>query len=168
MRKLNFLKAIVDFVWIMSFITFPALIFTFGYIIFSSDEPLGIPIRLIGVEVAVIDQQTKILLVFITIAALLIVYSLFLFRKILKSFQRNKIFDLEVIKNFNMIGILMLLSSLFSGIPAFLIKLLKKEASFEMGLNPFVMLFCLGLFFMVLSEVFAIAKKQKEENELTI
>ena len=167
MRKLNILKAIVDFVWIMSFITIPPLIALFGFILISN-EPIGIPIKLNGVEISVVDQQTKILLVFIILAALLILYSIFLFRKILRSFQRKQIFTLEVIKNFNVIGILLLFSSLLSGIPAFILKLLKKEAGFEMGLNPFVMLFCLGLFFMVLSEVFMIAKTQKEENELTI
>lgn len=167
MRKLNILKTIIDFVWIMSFITIPALV-TFFFYVLISDESLGIPITLNGVEVEVIDLPTKILLFFIIIAALLILYCLFLFRKILKAFQKTKIFDLEVIKNLNTIGMLLLISALFSGVPAFLVKLLKKEASFEMGLNPFVMLFCLGLFFMVLSEVFTIAKKQKEENELTI
>ncbi|CAM3573012.1 DUF2975 domain-containing protein [Flavobacterium gelidilacus] len=167
MRKLNFLKAIVDFVWIMSFITIPPLVALFGFILIS-DEPLGIPIKMNGVEVTVVDQQTKFFLVFVVLAALLILYSLFLFRKILGSFQKTKIFEVEVIKNFNTIGVLLLISSLLSGVPAFIIAFLKKEASFEMGLNPFVMLVCLGLFFMVLSEVFTIAKKQKEENELTI
>ena len=167
MRKLNILKAIVDFVWIMSFITIPALLTFFGYILLSK-EPIGIPITLNGVEVEVIDLQTKTLLLFIILAALLILYCLFLFRKILRDFQKRKIFDLEVIKNLNTIGISLLISALFTGIPAFLIKIIKKEASFEMGLNSYVMLFCLGLFFMVLSEVFTIAKKQKEENELTI
>lgn len=167
MKKLNFLKAIVDFVWIMSFITFSALIFLFGYIIFSN-ESIGLPIKLNGIEIEVIDQKTKILLVFIILAAILILYSLYLFKKILKSFQRTKIFDIEVIKNFNTIGVLLIVSSITSGVPAFLIKLQKKGASFELGLNPFVMLFSLGLFFMVLSEVFTVAKKQKDENELTI
>jgi hypothetical protein len=167
MRKLNILKAIVDFVWIMSFIAIPLLILFLGYVLIN-DEPFGIPVNINGIEVAVVDLQSKILLICITLAALLIVFCLFLFKKILRSFQRNKIFDLEVIKNFNMIGILLLISSLLSGVPAFIIKFLKKEVSLEMGLNPFVMLFCLGLFFMVLSEVFTVAKKQKEENELTI
>lgn len=167
MKKLNILKAIVDFVWIMSFISIPLLILFLGYVLIS-DEPLDIPIKLNGVEIIVIDIQTKILLVCIVLSALLILYSLYIFRKLLNSFQRRRIFDLEVIKNFNMIGILLLISSLLSGVPAFIIKLLKREVSLDMGLNPFVMLFCLGLFFMVLSEVFLIAKTQKEENELTI
>ena len=96
------------------------------------------------------------------------IYGLYLFRKILLSFQKLKIFDLKVIKNFNKIGILILIASLLSGIPAFIVKLLQREASIEIGLNPLVLLFCLGLFFMVLSEVFMIAKIQKEENDLTV
>ena len=81
MKKLNILKAIVDFVWIMSFITIPPLVALFGFILIS-DEPFGIPIKLNGVEVTVVDQQTKFLLVFIVLASLLILYSLFLFKKI--------------------------------------------------------------------------------------
>ena len=167
MRKLNILKAIVDFICIMSFIAIPPLIFLFGHVLIV-DELIGSPIKLNGVEINVIDQQTKILLVFIVLAALLMIYGLYLFRKILLSFQKLKIFDLEVIKNFNKIGILILIASLLSGIPAFIVKLLQREASIEIGLNPFVLLFCLGLFFMVLSEVFMIAKIQKEENDLTV
>ena len=138
MRKLNILKAIVDFVWIMSFIAIPLLILFLGYVLIN-DEPFGIPININGIEVAVVDQQTKILLVFIVLAALLIIYSLYLFRKILLSFQKLKIFDLEVIKNFNRIGILLLVSALLSGVPAFIVKFLKREVSLEIGLNPFIL-----------------------------
>ena len=137
MRKLNILKAIVDFVWIMTIITILPIITFLGYIFFN-DEPLGIPITLNGVEIDVVDLKTKVLLIFIALAVLQVVYSLFLFRKILRSFQKLKIFDLEVIKNLNTIGILLLISALFSGVPAFLIKLLKKGVSFELGLNPFI------------------------------
>lgn len=167
MRKLNILKAIVDFVCIISYITIPVLIFFLGHIIISN-EPLGMPININGVEVEVVDFKTKILLSLLIISGLLIVYCLFLFKKVLALFQKTKIFELDVIKKFNLIGILLLISALLSGIPAFIIKLLNKKLALEMGLNPFVMLFSLGLFFMVLSEVFSIAKKQKEENELTI
>lgn len=42
------------------------------------------------------------------------------------------------------------------------------EIKLELGLNGFILMIALGLFFMILSELFQIAKKQKEENELTI
>ena len=62
MRKLNILKAIVDFVWIMSFIAIPLLILFLGYVLIN-DEPFGIPININGIEVAVVDLQSKILLI---------------------------------------------------------------------------------------------------------
>jgi hypothetical protein len=167
MRKLNFLKAIVDFICIMSYITIPLLVLFLGYL-FISDDPIGIPININGTEVTVVDLQSKILMVFIVVSYLLIIYSLFLFRKILRFFQRTEIFNIEVIKSFNSIGVLLFISAFTSGIPSFILKFMKTEINFEIGLNPFVMLLSLGLFFMVLSEVFTISKKQKEENELTI
>ncbi|WP_338409062.1 DUF2975 domain-containing protein [uncultured Flavobacterium sp.] len=167
MRKLNFLKAIIDFICIINYLTVPILVMFLGFVVISS-EPLGVPITINGIEVNVISIQTKVLLIFMTFAALLIVYCLFLFRNILRLFQRVKIFDLEVIKSFHVIGVLLLISAFLAGVPSFVIRVLKKEVNLEIGVNPFVILFCLGLFFMVLSEVFIIAKKQKEENELTI
>ena len=37
MKKLNFLKAIVDFVWIMAMITIPIILFLSGFIVFSNE-----------------------------------------------------------------------------------------------------------------------------------
>jgi len=42
------------------------------------------------------------------------------------------------------------------------------EFGIDIGFGPFVYLLALGLFFTVLSEVFTIAKRIKEENDLTI
>ncbi|MEZ4853243.1 DUF2975 domain-containing protein [Flavobacterium sp.] len=167
MRKLNFLKTIVDFVWIMTIIAAPFLILFLGFVIID-DKPLGMTLKINGVELNVVDLKTKILLLFLIISSIMIVYSLFLFRKILRLFQIKKIFDSEVINNFNKIGILLMLSSFTVGIPNLLIQIMNKSTSLDLGMNPYVMIFCLGLFFLVLKEVFTIAKNQKEENELTI
>ena len=167
MKKLNFLKAIVDWTFLMSCFSIPLLIFYTGLILIDND-PSEIGINISGTEIIAVDLQSKLLLVFLSISCLLIIYCLFLFRKTLRLFQKAKIFDLEVIKKFNTIGILLMISALGSGIPAFILKFINRKVGFEIGLNPYVMLFSLGLFFMVLSEVFTIAKKQKEENELTV
>ncbi|WP_414692206.1 DUF2975 domain-containing protein [Olleya sp. UBA1516] len=37
-----------------------------------------------------------------------------------------------------------------------------------MGFSSFLIMLCFGLFFMVLSEVFKVAKYTKQENDLTI
>jgi hypothetical protein len=167
MRKLNLLKAIVDFVCIMSFIAIPILLVFIG-IVFISNEYLNIPIKMNGLEVNITDINSKILFLFLILSSLLLIYGLFLFRKVLRLFQQKRIFDFEVINGFKKIGFTLVISSLLSGIPDFILKIINGKATLEIGLSSFVMIFCLGLFFLVLSEVFTIAKNQKEENELTI
>ena len=46
--------------------------------------------------------------------------------------------------------------------------ILTSQFKVYVGISPQIMITCLGLFFMVLSEVFKIAKAAKEENELTV
>lgn len=166
MRKLNFLKGIVDFVWITILITIPFLLFFVGMVLFSN-EPLDIPIEINGTTLEVVDLKSKLIFVFLIISASLIVYGLFLFRKLLRLFQLRIIFDEEVVVLLKRLGFAITLSALLGGIPNFVSELLEKTILLSLGLNPFVMLFSLGLFFLVLSEVFVIAKHLKEENDLT-
>lgn len=103
------------------------------------------------------------------IAYLTLVYALHLFRKILRYFQKELLFDPYVIKTLNIIGIIFLVTSFIDSGIGFLYKLVQqKSMNLEYGLNSFIILFTLGLFFMILSEVFKIAKATEEENELTI
>ena len=88
MKKLNLLKGIVDFVWIMSLISIPFLIVFLAYVLISN-EPLGMPIKINGTELNVIDLNSKIILFFLMISSALLLYSLFLFRKILRFFQKR-------------------------------------------------------------------------------
>jgi hypothetical protein len=54
-------------------------------------------------------------------------------------------------------------------VPSFLYRLLyKSKFEIDLSFSPFILTLALGLFFMVLSEVFKIARTAKEENELTI
>lgn len=90
MKKLNLLKCIVDFVWIMSLISIPFLIVFLAYVLISN-EPLGMPIKINGTELNVIDLNSKIILFFLMISSALLLYSLFLFRKILRFSKKNNI-----------------------------------------------------------------------------
>ncbi len=167
MKKLNFLKAIVDFVWFMALISITFLIFFIGYLLFSK-KPIDFPIEMNGIEITVLDLNAKLALFFATASYIIILYSLFLFRKLLRLFQLKIIFDKATIFYLNRIGGLFIISGLLSGIPAFFFKLVKREVKLEIGSDSFLYLISLGLFFMVLSEVFKIAKTMKEENELTV
>lgn len=166
MRKLNFLKGIVEFVWITMLITIPFLLFFIVMVLIDS-EPLDVPIKVNGTILEVVDLRTKVLFGFLCISASLIIYGLFLFRKLLRLFQLKIIFDLEIVILMKRLGFVIILSALLGGIPNFILEIVKNNISLSLGLNPFVLLFSLGLFFLVLSEVFVIAKHLKEENDLT-
>ena len=166
MRKLNFLKGIVEFVWITMLITIPFLLFFIVMVVIDS-EPLDVPIKVNGTILEVVDLRTKVLFGFLCISASLIIYGLFLFRKLLRLFQLKIIFDLEIVILMKRLGFVIILSALLGGIPNFILEIVKNNISLSLGLNPFVLLFSLGLFFLVLSEVFVIAKHLKEENDLT-
>jgi hypothetical protein len=91
------------------------------------------------------------------------------FRKTLRYFQKVKPFHDEVIANFYKIGYLLTGIGLGSSVLFFLMRILfENKFKIHLGLSPYLMLVCLGLFFMVLSEVFKVAKHAKEENELTV
>jgi hypothetical protein len=167
MKKLNFLKAIVDFVWIMALISIPFLVFFIGYLLVSK-ETFDIPIKMNGIEITILDLNAKLALFIATASYIVIIYSLFLFRKLLHLFQLKIIFDETTIFYLNRIGGLFIISGLLSGIPAFFFKLAEREIKIEIGSDSLLYLISLGLFFMVLSEVFKIAKTMKEENELTV
>ena len=166
MRKLNFLKGIVDFVWITMLIMIPFLLFFIVMVVIDS-EPLDVPIKVNGTILEVVDLRTKVLFGFLCISASLIIYGLFLFRKLLRLFQLKIIFDLEIVILMKRLGFVIILSALLGGIPNFILEIVKNNISLSLGLNSFVLLFSLGLFFLVLSEVFVIAKHLKEENDLT-
>jgi hypothetical protein len=167
MRKLYLLKAIVDFVWIMALITIPFLLIFIGYLLMSN-EPFDIPIKMNGIEITVLDLNAKIVLFFATLSYFVVLYGLYLIKKLLRLFQLKIIFDDKIIFYFNRIGNLFILSGFVSGVPAFFYKIAQGEIKIEIGTNPFLYLISLGLFFTVLAEVFKMGKQLKEENELTI
>ena len=166
MRKLNFLKGIIDFVWIMAMITIPVILFLTGFIVFSN-EPFDVPIKINGAELEVVDLKSKIVLACFMASSLLIIYALYLFKKLLCLFQLKIIFDLQVVQLLNKIGFIFISSALISGVSGFVFNFLKRHVSLSLELNSNVLLFSLGLFFLILSEVFTIAKSLKEENDLT-
>ena len=167
MRKLYLLKAIIDFVWIMAVIFVPFLLIFIGYLLMSN-EPFDIPIKMDGIEITVLDLNAKIVLFFATLSYLVVLYGLYLIKKLLRLFQLKIIFDDKIIFYFNRIGNLFILSGFVSGVPAFFYKIAQGEIKIEIGANPFLYLISLGLFFAVLAEVFKMGKQLKEENDLTV
>lgn len=167
MRKLNILKAITDLLWILSI---PLVLMIIGFSIAVFFVDLGdLNIKINSVNFNSDTLLSKTLLVISALNYLLIIAALYFFKKILNYFIRVKIFEEKVISSFMKMGNLLLVS----GIISFTISMINKvyfeqKISLEFGLNQHLVIICLGLFFLILSEVFKIAKNQKKENDLTI
>lgn len=93
-------------------------------------------------------------------------YSIFLFKQNITSFLNFNFFTDRAIKNFKTMGIIYILGNIITSliIPSFE-QHIKVDLGFDNNLLNFPLNgLIIGLFFLVLSKVFQIAKNQKEEN----
>jgi hypothetical protein len=167
MRKLSILKAIVDLLWIFSM---PVILVILGFSIAIFFIDLGaLNIEMNSVNFNDNNILTKVLFVVSSINYLLIIAALYFFRKVLNYFIRVKIFEETVIKSFQKIGNLLIISGFISLLISILGKIyFEQKITLEFGINQHLVIICLGLFFLILSEIFKIAKSAKQENDLTI
>jgi hypothetical protein len=167
MKKINVLKWIVNVLWIFSM---PLILLIIGFsiaILFIDLGDLNIEVNTIN-----FDQNnlfSKVLFVISILNYLLIIAALYFFRKVLNHFIRVKIFEGTVITSFKKTGNLLIISGLISLIVSIIGTMyFKEKVSISLGLDQNVVTICLGLFFLILSEIFKIAKSTKQENDLTI
>lgn len=170
MKKLQILKTLLDLFWFFTLISLVGLIFFVPFLLTGNANEIDVKIK--GQQITNADLFSKMVIVLGVIAGILFVYSIYLLRKVVGYFQRREIFHNEVIHNFNLIGKLIIASSLISNGSLFVFNAVKRnhlglDLDFG-GYDSFILSICLGLFFMVISEVFKIAKNMKEENELTV
>jgi Protein of unknown function (DUF2975) len=170
MRKLQILKALLNLFWFFSMLAIVLMLVFIPFMFFKDAILKDIPIKINGEKLLIVDFTTKIILVFEIFAFAIFAFGIYKLRKLLNLFQKKIIFEFENIQLLNQIGICFLATSVFSGIPMIAYQIKYKNINFEIGgsFNSFLFSASLGLFFMVLSEVFKLAKKSKEENELTI
>ena len=167
MRKLIFLKTIVDYVWIMSVIVYPLLIVFIGFALFSN-EPIDIPINISGININATTSFGKIGLVLSMVNFGIVLFAIYNFKALLDNFRKKIIFEENTYQLLDKIGNLVILSASLYLISDLLGFFSKSKIGINLGFGPFLYLMALGLFFKVLSEVFIIGKRIKEDNELTI
>lgn len=167
MRKLNILKAIVDFIWIMSLLFFPFMAFlSISFIL--TDEMIDIPLKITNSEINLTSPFGKIALIISVLNFALLLVALFFFRKLMTNFKKRLIFEDDNQFLFDKIGNLVIISSVIYLVTDFLATSSRAQATIHFGPGPFLYLLGLGIFFKILAEVFKIGKSMKEENELTI
>lgn len=170
MKKLHLLKTFIDIFWFISLIIVAGLIIITPIIFFSS-EPFDIHIKINGEKITVLDIPSKIMIIILLAAAICFVYGIYLLRKLLDLFSKRQIFEELPISLLNKIGKCFLLASVLTSIPTFFYNaVFRNNISLDFGgsFESFLFTASLGLFFMVLSEVFQMGKTIKEENDLTV
>jgi len=167
MKKINILKTIVDLLWIFSM---PVVLIIIGVSFTTFFVDLSdLNIELDTININKNDLFSKILFVISSLNYLLLIVALYFFRKVLTNFVRVRVFEEVVISSFKKIGNLLTFSGFISLIISIIGKIyFEQKVSLEFGLNQHLVIICLGLFFLVLSEIFKIAKNAKQENDLTI
>ncbi len=168
MKKLNVLKNLIDVVWIISCIPSVILLLAISvYMFFDSDI---LKIMNANVDGDINSQGSlKIFVLFFVALMLGAIYCFYLFRKVLRYYQKRKPFDNYVIDTYQRIGKLLFIISILGGVSSFAFNLIfKSEFMINIGFSPFILAACLGLFFMVLSETFVVAKNAKEDSDLSI
>jgi hypothetical protein len=167
MKKINVLKWIVDVLWIFSM---PLILLIIGFsiaILFIDLGDLNMEVNTINFDQN--DLFSKVLFVISILNYVLIIAALYFFRKVLNHFIRVKIFEGTVITSFKKAGNLLAVSGIISLTISMISKIyFEQKISLEFGLNQHIVIICLGLFFLILSEIFKIAKSTKQENDLTI
>lgn len=169
MKKLNILKTLLDLFYFFSLIAIVGVII-FGSMIYFGDEVF--PIKVKGQEITVTDWAGKALIAFVMLSFFCFIYAIYLLREVIMYFVKREIFHDTVILYLNRIGICLIAAALLQNVPLFFYNMIQRNhLGIEFGIGGFDSLLLsigLGLFFMVLSEVFKIAKNLKEENELTV
>ena len=170
MRKLNILKTVLDLFWFFTLFAIIGMLIFIPFYLFSSD--VDIPIKIKGQEISANTILAKIVVIVNVIIGLLFFYSIYLLRKLVGLFQKREIFSDEVVRLFNLIGKLVIASSVMSSISLFIYNAVERNhlgLSLDFGsYDSLLISISLGLFFMVISEIFKIAKNMKEDSDLMI
>lgn len=132
--------------------------------------PGSVPFKINGEPAGAAGAETIVLLFAVAAGFGFFTYALYLFKKVLALFEKKKIFHDDVIKNLNQIGKAIIIGYFIVTV-AYIFHQLLTAKPLELstnGITETLLALGLGLFFMVLSEVFLIAKGLKEENDLTV
>lgn len=164
MRKLKILKSIVDCVLLLLAISL-LLATIFSAIYIMNSEILTIEGKSLFNGIKSTGVLGKIALTIDIINCYILLYSFYNFKILLEHFIEKLIFELETCALLNRIGKLLVYSS-FIDIIADLI--LKTNNDIGLSFSTFIYVLSIGLFFLVLAEVFKMGIILKEENDLTI
>jgi hypothetical protein len=168
MKRLALLKTITVILFILSVI---AMFFAVPFILVVAVMPGRIPFEINGHPANDAGIETVLLMLAIAAGCAFFIYALHLFKKVLELFEKKKIFHEDVVKYFDQIGKAILIGYALCFVSDFFYStLVDNEIEIGIGtdIQSSILTVGLGLFFLVLSDVFLLAKNIKDENDLTV
>ncbi len=151
MRKIYFLRAVLEFMLYFLLLGGVGLLITAPFILTDSDW--DIPIKINGVNNSSFDSvYSKIGLIVSVLSYFLFVYAIYLFKKTVNLFVKGKVFDNQVISNLNRIGKIFIIVTLITNGLEFIFKVTttqKVEIMINSGFDSFLFTISIGLFFII-------------------
>ncbi|KOS07285.1 hypothetical protein AM493_15495 [Flavobacterium akiainvivens] len=168
MKRLSLLKNIVSIFFVLCMV---GLFFGLPLIIMLGLFPEKIPFPIDDRPATEAGLAEILLYLAEYVAMLCFVYALYLFKKTLVLFEKKRIFSVEVIALLNKTGKAIVAGCVIDAVSIIVFDAVVEgsfESSIENMLDSTLLILGLGLFFIVLGDVFAMAKQLKEENDLTV
>ena len=171
MKQPILLKTVLDICFIFLAFTFVASLIGTAVGFYTNEFPINIEIG--GNSAHNPSITTVSLLIIKVVVSGLVLFTIYLLRQLVRNFFKGKLFNNYQIAALNLIGQLIILSTLLGTITDFLSDLLLSDSArlgfyFDFSFGSFWFILALGLFFIYLSKIFDNARKMKEENELTV
>jgi len=170
MKRLETLRILIA---LLFFVSMLGVVFGLPMIIMVALMPDRVPFEIGGNLVSHAHLVESVLLfIVLYVGYCSFTYGVYLLKKLLANFSKRVIFDTSNITLLDQIGKSFIVTAMLWAVPPFFYKIYA-ESRLEIGINfdgfgsP-MFIASLGLFFMVLSEVFLMAKGMKEDADLTI
>jgi len=169
MKRLSLLKRFID---ILRVLLIAGLVIGLPFCLLLLFAPQSVPMDILDVPASDIPTIEVILITTMVASLYFAIVALRLLSNTLVYFRDGYFFESEVALNFNRIGKAIIAGYLISSLPCIVYQTFTTpviiSGSFTDWLTDTLFTLALGLFFIVLSEVFLAAKRMKEENDLTV
>lgn len=164
------LKSVLDFCFICLILIYGVTLVSGVAMIFTNP---GIPFEINGKTVEDLTPAVIVFLIGSLLTSGIFVYVVFLLRKLVRSFFKNKFFTRLQVSLFNLIGQLIVLNSVAEALLDFLANIFLSDemrVEIEIGTtyDSFFFKLAIGLFLMYLARLFENARQLREESELTV
>lgn len=166
MKQLPILKTLVQVLFVLSLIV---MFFAVPFLLITIVMPASVPFVIDGEKATDLPLISKLLTFLILGGAAMFIYALYIFKQTLVLFEKKRVFDASVIKNFQQIGRCVYAGYILYAVGVMSFRLTRGTLSIDMDfIIDSIFTIAIGLFFFVLAEVFLMAKNIKEENDLTV